>query len=322
MTILNELKLLALGTRLRVLSEHIMAIVKGYYAAHDLPFEPRWFPLFSLLKQTPDISPLKAAKALGISHAAVNSLMKSIQVAGFIDVTDDPIDGRAKCMRLNARGNILSLRMKPAWFALEKALNSTFSDPEVVKVLAFLDHLDGVVKDHEIERSLKAALNPKSIIKRLKCVAYDAKNYDHRGYFEALNTEWLEQYFRVEPSDQKMFADPYASIIEPGGFIYMALVDDQIVGTGAVISREAGRFELAKMAVSRVFQGKGIGAKLVNILCDEAKARGIKIMHLVSSTSLPHAVPMYKKLGFVKADIDLHTLYERSDITLMKRLDL
>lgn len=77
---------------------------------------------------------------------------------------------------------------------------------------------------------------------------------------------------------------------------------------------------MAKMAVSHIFQGKGIGTRLAEMSLDQARYMGLKHLYLVSSTRLPHAVPTYRKLGFIDTDLALHELYARSDITLIKHL--
>ena len=43
-----------------------------------------------------------------------------------------------------------------------------------------------------------------------------------REDFARLNREWLERYFSVEEFDERMFADPEALILAPGGGIFFA----------------------------------------------------------------------------------------------------
>ena len=49
--------------------------------------------------------------------------------------------------------------------------------------------------------------------------------YDRRygDAFLRLNCEWLEKYFRVEPIDRVILADPESTIIQPGGVILYVL---------------------------------------------------------------------------------------------------
>ena len=68
--------------------------------------------------------------------------------------------------------------------------------------------------------------------------------------FSALNRQWIEQFFTLEPNDIAALDDPVVSIIEPGGAIYFAVLDGVVVGTAAAIHHSSSEIELAKMAVT------------------------------------------------------------------------
>jgi putative acetyltransferase len=317
---LRDIGILALGTRLRVLSEQMMATVKAFYDPYGLDFEPRWFPLFQLVHRQPGLHVAALAAEIGMSHTAIHALVKPLAQAGLMVLAPAPDDARARQVRLTREGEVLFDRMRPAWGALDKALHLALPDGGVDEVLGLLDRLDRVVADVAIPRGLREALSRDDVLRDLRITPYDPANPDHRRGFTALNIEWLQRYFAVEPVDWQMFDDPVATIVAPGGEIVVAEIDGVVVGTGALIKRSDEIFELAKMAVSAVYQGKGIGARLVEILVAAARARGLDKLYLVSSTKLPHAVPMYRKLGFVDTDLPLHQVYKRSDISL--ELDL
>ncbi len=318
MATLKDLGILALGTRLRVLSEGMMATVKAFYDEHGLDFEPRWFPVFQLVQREPGLSIAACAERLGVSHTAINALTKPLLQAGLITLATNPDDARAKQMRLTRDGEVLFTRLQPAWFALEKALNAVL--PDSAAILAMLERLDHTIAEQAIPRGLRHVLSRQTVMEGLKLVAYDPANPDHKRYFAALNIEWLQACFYVEDVDFAMFANPEATILAPGGQIVLAEVDSQIVGTGALIKRSDTVYELGKMAVSKPFQGKGIGAVIVGHLEDAARALGLEKLYLVSSRKLPHAVPLYRKLGWVDTDLPLHEVYKRSDISLEKTL--
>ncbi len=320
MATLRDLGILALGTRLRVLSEGMMATVKGFYDDHGLDFEPRWFPVFQLVQREPGLSIAACAERIGVSHTAVNALTRPLLDAGLITLEANPGDARAKQLRLTRDGEVLFTRLQPAWTALERALNTAFPDGEAARILALLDRLDDAVASQAIPRALRQVLSPQAVLDQLKLVDFDPNNDRHRQAFAALNIEWLQTWFFVEDVDYAMFADPEGTILNPGGVIVMAEVAGQVVGCGALIKRSDDIYELGKMAVSKPFQGKGIGAQLVGRLEDEARGIGLKTLYLVSSSKLPHAMPMYRKLGWVDTELPLHQHYQRSDISLEKTL--
>ncbi len=310
---------MSLGTRLRVVYENIMALVKDFYSAHHLEFEPRWFPLFRTVHDRPDIGMMALAQALGVTHAAINALCKALLEADLIELTPDPNDARVKRVRLSDAGLILHTRLEPAWHALESALNTAL--PDAPAILATLDRLDEAFADMAIPRALKSVLAAPAVLSGLEIVPYDPADLSHKLAFVALNVEWLEHYFSVEAVDWQIFADPTATILAPGGSIFMAKVSGQIVGTCALIRRSATHYELAKMAVSNLYQGKGIGKCLIAAVEDCARAIGLDRLFIVSSLKLPHAVPTYRKLGYVDCTDDLGNQYARADTVLVKALD-
>src|SRR5438270_548206 len=118
--------------------------------------------------------------------------------------------------------------------------------------------------------------------------------------FAALNYEWIEKYFAVERHDREILDRPREFVIDPGGQIFMAVVDGRAAGTTALIPAGEGMLELTKMAVSPRFQGLGIGAKLMKRCVEFAEAQKIKIVFLESHTKLAPALNLYRKFGFVE----------------------
>lgn len=141
----------------------------------------------------------------------------------------------------------------------------------------------------------------------------------HRADFANLNYEWIHQYFKVEESDHKALDHPEEYIIKPGGHIFMAELNGEIVGTCALIKMDDERYELAKMGVSPKAQGHGIGFMLGKAIIEKARELGGKILYLESNTILTPAMRLYKKLGFKK--IEQHdSPYERCNIQMEMQL--
>ena len=134
--------------------------------------------------------------------------------------------------------------------------------------------------------------------------------------FARLNFEWLEKYFVVEDYDAKLLLNPQKYVIDPGGEILLASVDGQIVGTTALIVREEGTFELAKMAVTEDFKGLRIGQKLMYAAIDYSRRVGKKRIILDSNTKLAPAITLYKKVGFSEIPYDPNTPYQRCNIRM------
>lgn len=121
---------------------------------------------------------------------------------------------------------------------------------------------------------------------------------NHVTAFKELNYEWISKYFEVEESDRKMLEDPYQFIIDKGGAIFIALLDQEPVGTCALIKKSDEEYELAKMAVSPKAQGKQIGYKLGLAIIERARSLSAKSVYLETNSNLKPALALYKKLGF------------------------
>ncbi len=90
--------------------------------------------------------------------------------------------------------------------------------------------------------------------------------------FADLNYEWIEKAYTIEQHDREILDNPVTEIIAKGGQIFFAMVGDRAAGTVALIQMEGSGFELAKMAVSPEFRGRGL-SKLLMEACIEYSRR-------------------------------------------------
>lgn len=132
--------------------------------------------------------------------------------------------------------------------------------------------------------------------------------------FKRLNLEWLEGYNLLEPADLKYLDNPLELILQPGGRIIMAMMGREVVGTCAVIVKDEKSVELAKLAVSKTAQGKGIGRALALESISQAKEMGAQTIVLVSNSQLSAAMGLYESLGFKHAPLPEDTDYETADV--------
>lgn len=135
--------------------------------------------------------------------------------------------------------------------------------------------------------------------------------------FRALNVEWLEKYFAVEPVDRPVLDDPEGNIIAGGGSILFARVDGDIVGTVALKHHGDGVYELTKMAVTERRQGAGIGRSLLCACLDRfAEAAGSRLF-LESHSSLAPALHLYESAGFRHTPRAAPSDYRRADVYMV-----
>ena len=136
----------------------------------------------------------------------------------------------------------------------------------------------------------------------------------YKQAFKDLNRWWIEQYFKMEEMDHKSLDNPENYILDNGGYIAVALFANKPVGVCALIKMQNPKYdyELAKMGVSPLVQGKGIGYLLGSAIIKKAKEWNAKNIFLETNTKLTPAINLYKKLGFKKIT-GISSPYERSN---------
>lgn len=139
------------------------------------------------------------------------------------------------------------------------------------------------------------------------------------GPIKTLNYEWLEKYFHLEEGDIASLSNPQNYIIDKGGHIFYAKLDDEIVGTASLLKKTETVYELGKMAVNDKAQGLGIGTILLEYCLDFAKQKQITTLILYSNTILQSAIHLYRKYGFEEVELE-SGLYERANIKMEKHL--
>lgn len=129
----------------------------------------------------------------------------------------------------------------------------------------------------------------------IKIIPY---NKVHHPTFKALNLEWLERFNLKEDLDVAVLSNPEELIIEPGGFVWVALDNDSVIGTAALIKEHDGIYELAKMSVAESYRGKGISKLLIETCIAKARELNAEKLLLFSNSQLQTAIKLYEKYGF------------------------
>jgi putative acetyltransferase len=84
----------------------------------------------------------------------------------------------------------------------------------------------------------------------------------------------------------------------PGGDLYIARLDDAVVGTVAFRHCGNGRAEMKRLYVRNAARGSGVGRRLVETVLAAARARGHHTMVLDTLPVMHSAQRMYEGLGF------------------------
>ncbi len=300
----KETGLLGLGVRLRGLGDRLQSKIADVYRSRGVGIEPRAVPLLRLLSQRDGRSVGEAAEALGVSHAAVSQMQRSLAAAGLTETQRDPRDERRHRLALTPSGIERAAKLEPLWDALTHALRELVGAEELPR----LDRLEAELRRAGLRERLRDATRVG--VEILRYQPQYAKD------FRRLNLEWLEAYFRVEPVDEEVLGDPEGVILCGGGSIFFARVDGEIVGTCALLRQGAMRFELTKMAVTEKQRGRGIGRALIDAAIRDARDAGARELFLVTNSSMKASIGLYESSGFRITRRGAHPKYERGDLTM------
>lgn len=142
---------------------------------------------------------------------------------------------------------------------------------------------------------------------------------NYQPHFYQLNIEWLDKYNLTETHDLAILNKPRQTIIDTGGFIWLAKSGNEIVGSAALINEGHGLYELAKMAVAPASRGQGISNILLETCIKKAKEMGAVKLLLFSNHQLKAALSLYEKYGFTYVAVT-NSPFNTADIKMERML--
>jgi DNA-binding MarR family transcriptional regulator/N-acetylglutamate synthase-like GNAT family acetyltransferase len=301
---------MALGSRLRRLSEQMTEQAAGIYDLYQVDLQPKWFPVFYSLSPTEEKSITDIAREIGHTHPSVSQIVREMAAKGYVVEKKGELDGRKNFVILSPAGEKVREKMRPqledVTSAIEKTMKETHHDlwKAIAEWELLLEQKSLLRRVHEEKKARESS--------QVEIVDFQPI---WQPAFRQLNEEWITKYFRMEESDYKALDHPQEYILDKGGHIYMALYKGEPVATCALIPMDDGAFELAKMAVSPRAQGLGIGYLVGKACIEKARSLGAPRVYLESNTALKPAINLYHKLGFRKA-AGPPSPYERCNIQM------
>lgn len=314
MQFVNSLGLLALGSRMRALSDRLYAIADEVYRDRGIEVQGRWFPLLRLLLDRGPQTVGEVAEGIGQTHSSVSQLADKLVRDGWVQVVADQDDKRRRRLALTAKAEAALREARPAWRAIEEILEERCR-AEGIDLLDALSRFEPM-----IEPPVAAAMVERIVENDRAAVRIVPFAPGLREHFYRLNEDWLRKYFYVEEVDHRVLSNPESEILEPGGAIFFAVIGDNVVGTCALKREPADSYELTKMAVDERHQGLGIGRLLLEAAIGEYQRRAGSSLFLETSTKLGPALRLYETSGFEYQQTrkpDSH--YARADVYMVWR---
>ncbi len=305
---------LALGSRFKALSEHCYRIANAAYHATGVELDAHWFPVLRYVQVKGPGTVTQIAQAIGQTHSAVSQLATRLVGEGWLVRKSDRADARRSVLDLSADGERRLAGMGPIWTAIRRAtaaLLARHAGDLGAAMIALEAELSGerVLQDILAQHARLAAA-------KLEIVPFRPGLREH---FFRINAQWLERYWSLEPIDRQVLGEPEKHVLKPGGAIFYARVDGEVIGTVALLKdAAAGEYEVSKMGVEAGWRGRGAGRRLLDAAVAEFKRRGGRMLFLESNSKLGPALKLYEDAGFVhQRGLRPGSHYARSDVYMI-----
>lgn len=305
MDLMSDLGALALGSRLKRLSDRMMKSVSEIYRSSGIDFESKWFPLFYLLSKEGEKGIMEIAEILHISHPGVIQLAKEMEKAGWIVSEKSGQDARKRHLKLTEKAWKNLPQLEEMWVSFkennEKIIRS--SQQNILLALEeiehFLDTKDFKKQYYETFEEMKE--------KDIKIRLFEEK-YQQQIEDMVLSIQNGEFNLGLTAQRQPDLHDLKAFYNDKGNWLWVATnTKDEVIGTIGLERLNDSQAVLRKMFIKKEYRGKtlGLASKLLEILLQEARNQKFKEI-LLDTPLVTHAAHrFYERNGFELISNDL-----------------
>ncbi len=305
---------LALGSRFKALSEHCYRLANAAYRALGIELDAHWFPVLRFVQVKGPGTVTQIANEIGQTHSAVSQLATKLVRAGWLVRRSDSRDARRSLLDLSSVGERRLAQMGPIWTAIRRVTAALLAR-HAVDLDAALHALERELADDRVLKDILAQ-HARLVAAQIEVAPFKPALREH---FYRINAQWLERYWSLEPIDRDVLGQPETHVLQPGGAIFFALVDGEVIGTVALLKDAApGEYELSKMGVEAGWRGRNAGRLLLEAAIAEFKRRKGATLFLESNSRLGPALKLYETAGFVhQSALRPGSHYARSDVYMI-----
>ena len=307
-----NLGLLALGSRLKRLSDACFQECSQFYTEAGIQVDPASFPILHYLANHKESSLVHIAQALGVSHAAISQRIRKLEKDGIIGRRYPKEDKRTCLIALTDDGMQYVGNAAPYWEMIRTSLENCLKE-DADRLLHTISRCEEMIASGNFRSALKQNMR-QHLADQIDIIPFST---DYAPLFAEMNAEWLERYFYIEPIDEEVLGDPQTHILNDGGEIWFAAKDGKILGCYALLKHDENSFEFSKFAVRPEAQGQQIGQKLLKHAISRAGERGMSKIVLFTHSRLLTACALYRRYGFYDIpDAGATSRYARCDTVM------
>lgn len=154
--IISKLGPLAIGARMRRLTDMFARDVAIIYKEHHLDFEAKYFVLFYLIADRGEdgIGIMEIADELSLTHPAIIHLTKELERKGYIQSLKSPTDSRKRMLRLSKKGKAALPEFRKVWNKIQK-LNAQLMQKQQNHLLKAIAEMEELLEEKSYYKRFK-----------------------------------------------------------------------------------------------------------------------------------------------------------------------
>lgn len=303
---------MAVGSRLRMLSESVSREAARIYAMGGVDLKPKWFPVFFALSRGECKAVTDIAAEIGHTHPSVCKIAREMAASGLLAESRGESDARKNVLRLSEKGSAMSGAFEELCGDVDRAVRKIGREAGA-DLWAALGEWERLLAEKSLFERVKGERAARAR-RSVKIAPYSEK---YRKFFRDTGVRWISEHWKPEPADIRVLSDPKRHILDRGGRIFIALFKGEPAGVCALqkLGGTSKSYGLSKLAVLPEFRGLGIGRMLCRTAIAEARKLGGGRVFLESNTVLKPAIKLYRSLGFREIPVE-NPEYERVNIQM------
>lgn len=113
---------IAIGSRLKRLSDYMMKETQLVYDAYNIDFDPFLFPTFKIIISKNGVTNTEITESLQVTQPATTQAVNKLISKKLIILKNDKSDGRKKIIHLSKKGKELVQKTTPIWKCIEETI--------------------------------------------------------------------------------------------------------------------------------------------------------------------------------------------------------
>lgn len=305
MDLISDLGALALGSRLKRLSDRMMKSVSEIYRSSGIDFESKWFPLFYLLSKEGEKGIMEIAEILHISHPGVIQLAKEMEKAGWIVSEKSGQDARKRHLKLTEKAWKNLPQLEEMWVSF-KENNEKIIRSSQQNILLALEEIEHFLDTNDFKKQYYETFEEMKE-KHIDINLFEEK-YQQQVKDMVLSIQNGEFNLGLTAQRQPDLHDLKAFYNDKGNWLWVATnTKDEVIGTIGLERLNDSQAVLRKMFIKKEYRGKALGlaSNLLEILLQEARNQQFKEI-LLDTPLVTHAAHrFYERNGFELISNDL-----------------